>query len=231
MPDMYELFEREMPITVAVVTEPILQPPIADIVELRADIYTQMQDPNALREQCALLAGTALMYTVRAEVEGGRFAGSEAKRAALFDTASEYVDILDVEIISKAIRSKQMQQILDHDDRPIVIGSYHNLEGTPSFGQLRDLYNAGMALGVDYVKIATTVNTHDDWEELKHFTMKQSEEGGLITVGMGAYGPLSRIVLPDLGSLLVYAPVGEHVVPGQIGLDELNAIHAQILPQ
>jgi 3-dehydroquinate dehydratase-1 len=44
---------------------------------------------------------------------------------------------------------------------------------------------------------------------------------GVVTLAMGAYGPLSRVALPAAGSCLTYAAAARPTAPGQIALAEL----------
>jgi 3-dehydroquinate dehydratase-1 len=53
---------------------------------------------------------------------------------------------------------------------------------------------------------------------------------GLVTLGMGPYGPLTRIVLPAAGSLLTYGSVGRPTAPGQLSVAEIRRLFDSLLP-
>jgi 3-dehydroquinate dehydratase-1 len=43
---------------------------------------------------------------------------------------------------------------------------------------------------------------------------------GVITIGMGAHGALSRVLFPALGSLMTYTFIGVPTAPGQLELED-----------
>ena len=226
MNTLFELLERKRPPVAAVLTGPITEAPSTEVIEVRADIFTDLQNPKLLKK---CLAGAAftdkrVLFTLRESAESGMWVGSEGRKLLLLSRAMPFVDGVDVEL-QKGSLVEDVRAIVDEDERSsetVVIGSYHDLEGTPSPLLMNDLYYAGLDRGADYVKFATTVNTKDDLDTLVEFTEKVGQDGGLITVGMGELGPESRRSLPLVGSRMCYAPIGEAVVPGQISIDALN---------
>jgi 3-dehydroquinate dehydratase-1 len=53
---------------------------------------------------------------------------------------------------------------------------------------------------------------------------------GVVTLGMGPWGPLTRVVLPAAGSLLTYGSVGRPTAPGQVSVAELRGLFDSLLP-
>ena len=83
--------------------------------------------------------------------------------------------------------------------------------------------------GADLVKIACSLGGMDDFRVLMAFTADHAAEG-VITVGMGEWGPLSRLTSPALGSLLSYGFTGEETAPGQLSVQDLASEFERLYP-
>ncbi len=190
----------------------------ADLLELRVDTFRRL-DVEGLKEDvaCARSTGLPLLLTVRSASEGGRTRMDDTQRLSLYRELIPLVDGVDVELSATSIVKDVVRLARDRKKR--VILSYHNFSATPPEGRLRALVRCGRRLGADAVKIATTVKNTED---LKRLTALLLREEGLIVIGMGRRGLVSRVLFPYLGSLLTYAGVSGRTAPGQPAVKELK---------
>jgi 3-dehydroquinate dehydratase-1 len=199
----------------------------ADIVELRGDLF---DDPSVPRVTAALerlaAAGRPVLFTARAATEGGR-AMPEDRRGALYDAALPLVHALDVEIASHALATRLAPRAHARGCRLVL--SAHDFSRTPPVDELDALVERGRTLGADLVKLATTTETLADVQTLLAVTLVRRTTG-LVTLGMGPYGPLTRVVLPAAGSLLTYGSVGRPTAPGQLSVAEIRRLFDSLLP-
>ncbi len=199
----------------------------ADMVELRADLFAA-PSPEAVVPALRRLrdAGRPVILTARAEREGGR-AMPEATRAAIYAAGIAHADAVDVEIASEALARDVVAQARD-TDRTVIL-SAHDFATTPPRDRLLALVDDGFARGADVVKLATTAATPQDLRTLVDVTLA-ARERGVVTLGMGPFGPLSRVVLPAAGSLLTFAAAGRPTAPGQLPVAELASLLRRLWP-
>lgn len=76
--------------------------------------------------------------------------------------------------------------------------------------------------GADFVKIAATLDTTEDFKKLVSLHGHRSD---IIVAGMGPLGGLLRVFGPMLGSYLTYCSVGEPTATGQLDLRMMNEIY------
>jgi 3-dehydroquinate dehydratase-1 len=200
---------------------------VADLLELRADLFDEPSVSHVLDAVARLRAtGRPIVFTVRAASEGGR-AMPEARRAELYRAALPHVDAIDVEIASLALVT-ELVPVARAAGRTVVL-SAHDFVVTPSRATLLALVEAARTLGADLPKVATHTTTLEDLHTLIDVT-RTAAAGGIVTLGMGALGPLSRIVLPAAGSLLTYGAAGGGTAPGQTPVAELAALVGRLFP-
>jgi 3-dehydroquinate dehydratase-1 len=178
---------------------------IGSVAEIRADKFASVE-PDYLAEQAKRFAGIPLLLTIRYEPEQGGWEGTEQERFELFSDLITGVDGVDIELRSEILRDV-VALARDHDKAVLI--SNHDYKTTQPTATLEAKLDEALILNPDYVKFATTVNTPEEYHQLVDFTQEDGTEGDLITVGMGAYGPLSRIALPASGSQLIYAYAGD----------------------
>lgn len=199
----------------------------ADVLELRADLF---DDPSEARVADALArleaTGKPIVFTVRAGAEGGR-AMAETQRAALYHRALAGVAAVDVEIASAALVADVVPAARALG-RAVIL-SAHDFAATPSREALLGLVARARALGADLPKLATRAATPDDLATLLDVTLAARADG-VVTLGMGPLGPLSRIALPAAGSRLTYGAAGGGTAPGQTPVDELAAWVRRLFP-
>jgi len=183
-----------------------------ELVELRIDQF-QSRDPAYVVGQLERLAAYPRLGTIRCASEGGAWQGTEAEREALFRGILPHVEAIDVELSAKDMLPGLIEAA--HADGKLVIGSYHDFQGTPIPKRLAGAANDGKLLGVDIVKVAVQCNSLEDVQVLAQFTGQHADKN-LITIGMGAHGMLTRIFFPAIGSLMTYTFLGEPTAPGQL---------------
>lgn len=187
-----------------------------DVAELRIDQFSR-SDTDHVLAQVERFDGLPVLATVRAAHEGGDWSGTEAARLALFRSVIPTVDAIDVELSSSEIIGDVIAHAKRHDK--VVIVSYHEFRLTPELAALEAVIDEAKDLGADCVKIATMARTTDDLRTLAMLTLKAADRG-LIVIAMGAFGSLSRIFFPALGSRLTYSFIGDRPAPGQLSFAE-----------
>jgi 3-dehydroquinate dehydratase-1 len=199
----------------------------ADLVEVRADLFDD-PEPGAMVTALRRLraAGRPIVFTVRSAAEGGKPL-DEARRAALYNAALPHVDAVDAEIVSTAL-IVDLVPAARAAGRPVIL-SAHALEATPTQDGLVSLVDRGFGLGADLVKLAAHAASIDDLRVLLAVTLA-ARRRGIVTLAMGPYGPLSRVILPAAGSLLTYGHVGRATAPGQLPVAELADVLRRLYP-
>ena len=198
-----------------------------DVVELRADLFDQ---PDRATVEAALgrlrAARRQIIFTARAAAEGGR-AMPEERRADLYRAALPLVDAIDLEIASADLAAELVPRA--RSAGRTVILSAHDFAATPARDALVTLVDRGRHLGADLAKLATLTTTLDDLRTLLEVTLA-TRVGGVVTLGMGTLGPLSRLILPAAGSLLTYGAAGHGTAPGQTVAADLAAEIRRLFP-
>jgi 3-dehydroquinate dehydratase-1 len=199
----------------------------ADVVEVRADLFDDPR-PDTLVQALARLraAGRPVLLTVRAETEGGR-PWPDDRRAALYSAALPHVQAIDVEIVSRDLAADLAPRA--RAAGCLVLLSAHDFQATPACDVLLALIDRARALGADLPKVAAHAASPEDLRSLLDVTLA-ARDAGVVTLGMGPFGPLSRVVLPAAGSLLTYGSVGRPTAPGQVPVADLAGWLARLLP-
>lgn len=188
-----------------------------DILELRAD---QLAEPSSEQIEHTVQRlrrhGRPILLTIRSRREGGLQPIPDAQRRELFLAALNFVDAVDCELRSLRV----LRPVVDtaRQQRCPVLLSYHNFARTPSMTALRQMFAQARAQGADMVKLATQVQSREDLVRLFLFTWTH-RAFPIVTMGMGPVGSVSRLVLPMLGSRLIYTSL--EPVFGQIPLARL----------
>lgn len=177
------------------------------LVELRVD----MLDPSEYRKAKTFPVeiDVPVILTIRKPCDGGRYAGTEEERKALMADLSQglffYVDMeigLDFPELEKELMSRGVN----------IIRSLHDFNGIPR--NLPDLARSIAAKG-QIPKLAVTVRTEEDLEEVFHLGEELKDVPRKIIVGMGAYGIRTRVGYRRLGSILTFCSESD---PNGIGL-------------
>ncbi len=160
--------------------------------------------------------------------EGGKWSGNEARRVEKLLQATELgADMVDIEL-----RTKNLGKIVPAiKKRGKCLLSYHNLEKTPSLDDMKGIVRQQLKSGADICKVVTTARGFED-----NLTVLQliSEFPGvkLISLAMGPFGIVSRVLCPLVGGEFTYASIekGKESAEGQITVQELKKIYKMIIP-
>jgi 3-dehydroquinate dehydratase-1/3-dehydroquinate dehydratase/shikimate dehydrogenase len=195
---------------------------LADVIEIRLDSIPQPEINNFIKE-----LNRPLLFTNRAQWEGGLYGGDEAARTGLLldaiNAGAAYVDIemktayeLREEVIGRA-GAQQTQ----------VIVSWHNFDETPPSIELEEIFNEQYFSGAQIGKIVTMAKTSEDvLRVLSLQLLAREKDFPLIAFCMGRVGMISRLATVELGGYMTYAAPdsGRATAPGQLQVSTLRAM-------
>lgn len=186
----------------------------ADLFEMRIDCYkASMDEIEKYLESVRSVIGLPMIGTVR-ENEW-----TMKDRVTIFRAVMPFVDSIDLELGTSI-----SDEVKTFAKGKTIIISEHDYQKTPSDAAMRDMVRRSVDQGADIVKIAVMANSSDDVKRLFHFT----EECGfpIVSIAMGPFGTVSRVIAPLFGSLFTYGYIGKPVAPGQLSaltlIDEIN---------
>lgn len=183
----------------------------ADMIELRLDLVAEpIQTIKAIRKATT----KPLIATNRLQTEGGRFLGSERERIELLVQASEFADLVDIEL-----QAELKDEFISQVNRPAIV-SYHDFRGMPEIDELVLILERMRSDGAAIAKIAVTPANLKDCLDLLGFLL--AADMPLCLIAMGDLGRHLRAVAPLYGSALAYGYVRESTAPGQMSLAELS---------
>lgn len=212
----------------------------ARVVEWRLDRFRpDLEDAEHHREavlaalgplRAALGADRALLVTFRTTAEGGQRPYGPRALVSLLEAlitgrragTQSAVDLVDIEtshdpaVVASVIDSARRHGIA-------VIGSFHDMEGTPDEETIAGILREQRRLGADIPKVAVTPRTSRDVLTLLSASLAVAEEqtGPHIAISMGTLGASSRVAAEAFGSCATFATAGEGSAPGQLGADDV----------
>lgn len=201
-----------------------------DIIEWRVDFFDKAAEHDAV---CAMvdtlkarMANLPLIFTFRSQREGGQpVAMGEKEIFALnvsvcLQTAAEYIDC---ELSSRPENISALRTAATAGGTKII-GSYHNFTATPSARELVDKLTQAQAHGLDVAKAAVMPQKPEDVLTLLGATLeaKQTLEIPLITMSMGKFGAVSRLIGGVFGSSLSFAVGANASAPGQVPIEDMQ---------
>jgi 3-dehydroquinate dehydratase-1 len=203
-----------------------------DIVEWRADWYSEATDANALR-RCLralreALGETPLLVTFRTKAEGGERAVTQAEYVAICRAicSSGCADAIDLEYFTAGDDLPALIEAA-HAVKLEVICSNHDFSATPSQKEMVRRMMQMQRAGADIAKLAVMPQTRSDVLALLTATVEMVEfhaSTPVVTMSMGKLGAVTRLCGETFGSALTFASVGRASAPGQMDLDTLNTI-------
>lgn len=209
---------------VAVISDFEAPPPdlenCADIVELRLDCAAE-RDPGLLSRRVKSLRmhygqDYPFIVTIRSAREFGSWDGDEEQRLACYLAVLEDAEYVDIEAgagIALALADEA------HKRARKLIASWHT--DAPPHGR-EELEEISSALGAFYWKLAASTPTLASVVALARLMQGRDtaqKKPCPVTMGMGAEGALTRVLMPWMGSRLVYGFCAQPaVVSGQVSL-------------
>lgn len=224
------LIGRNLQIILAELKKVIAKQP--DLIEWRADFFERIDSiaevVNASKQIRQNAGEIPVIFTIRSLREGGQpisLSEDEIVQVHAAICRSKNVDIIDFELSNRKDNLKELRKIsLANAIRMIM--SYHNFEYTPAPEVLREKFTEAELLGADVAKVAVMSNSLQDVLALLNSTLeaKNAVKIPLITMSMGGYGFLTRLVGGIFGSSVTFA-VGENSsAPGQVPIADLQTI-------
>ena len=207
-----------------------------DVLEWRVDFFEALGDTahvidtaRAIRDRVGPIP---VMFTRRSSVEGGeKIALAEPQVVQLYGEvcASRLVDLIDYETVNAALDFGRLRAVSREYDIALI-GSYHNFQGTPDAAALAAKFALAHRLDADIAKVAVMPKGPRDVLTLLGATCdaSQSLPIPLISMSMGPYGSLSRMVGFVYGSALTWAVGKSSSAPGQVPIEDLRAVVATV---
>jgi len=191
--------------------------PLADLYEVRIDLIGDLWPKVVGGLKKPWLACN------RREDEGGQWQGSEAQRIGeLLQAAELGASIVDIELATQGL-----EEIVKRiKNRAECLVSFHDLDGTPSLNQLREIVGRELKAGADICKVVTTAsNPEDNLLSLK--LIREFPKTRILSFAMGPFSLSSRVLSPLVGGEFAYASIrrGKESADGQITASELRQIY------
>ncbi|MBE0474483.1 type I 3-dehydroquinate dehydratase [Rhodoferax sp.] len=205
-----------------------------DVLEWRVDFFEAIGDTAAVITAAQVIKQAAgnipVLFTRRSTIEGGeKIAIDEAQVIAMYTAVCERkcIDLIDYEMANDAANIVRVRTAAKANDIKLVL-SYHNFSSTPNLETLATKFLAAEQLGADVAKVAVMPRDPDDVLTLLAATRQASKKLRipLISVSMGSYGALTRLFGWAFGSSLTFAVGASSSAPGQVPIEDLNAVLA-----
>jgi len=196
----------------------------ADVLEIRLD---------CLRERVITpfieATDTPLLFTTRADWEGGAFQGEESERIALLAQAAEAgAAYVDCELRAPVSSLKRLKEHIAGSKTKLIL-SWHDFEITPPKKELQKTLESMQKQGAHVGKIVTTA--HDFHDVLRVLNLQEAAyECGLplIAFCMGKPGMISRLATLELGGYMTYCSPRDNsgTASGQISSSDMRSMLA-----
>lgn len=187
-----------------------------DIVEIRLDLIDASTPRWVENAQAIEARGQPVIITIRLAEEGGQWRQADETRIPLFETALRQLAVVDIELRSPILQ--QVSALASRHQRALIV-SHHDFQKTPPAKELKKIMARAANFGT-VVKIATLAKTEEDVAVLRSL-LDGNRSTPLCVLGMGPFGPRTRIEFPKLGSCLTYGYLDAPVAPGQVSAREL----------
>ena len=204
-----------------------------DLLEWRVDFFSGIADNDrvvALSRDLQQQTEIPILFTRRSIREGGQpIPLDEAQVFTLYAAVcgAGSVDLFDYELSVDPHYFRQAVA-LAKDTGCRLVASYHNFQETPDAATLLAKFVAMEQAGADVAKIAVMPKELRDVLTLLEATLtaRNTIELPLISMAMGAYGSLTRLFGWMFGSSVSFAVGESSSAPGQIPIEQLNAVVA-----
>ncbi len=203
-----------------------------DIIEWRADFFEGIANTEGVVSAARQIRQTAgeipVIFTIRSSREGGQpISLSEAEIVQVHSAVcrSQSVDIIDFELSNRRENLETVRETSLHNGVKLIM-SYHNFENTPNSTVINAKLAEAERMGADIAKVAVMSKNLEDILTLLSSTLvaKNTLRIPVITMSMGGYGSLTRLVGGAFGSAVTFA-VGENSsAPGQVPIGELKTV-------
>ncbi|MDD2809058.1 type I 3-dehydroquinate dehydratase [Rhodoferax sp.] len=212
----------------------VVLPKKPDVLEWRVDFFEQIGQLEAVIAVVAAIkkeaGGVPLLFTRRSVLEGGEpIALLEDQVVALLTAVcqSKTIDLVDYELVNDADHLAQVRAAAKANGIQLVL-SYHNFACTPALDELVAKFLLAEQCGADVAKVAVMPQNLDDVLTLLTATHQARSKLHipLISMAMGPLGAVTRLVGGVFGSSLTFAVGASSSAPGQVPIEDLNAVLA-----
>lgn len=212
----------------------VVLPKQPDVLEWRVDYFDAIGDSAAVIAAAKAIKQAAgdipLLFTRRSTLEGGeKIALNEDQVIAMYTAVceSKSIDLIDYEMANDAANIALVRTAAETNGIKLVL-SFHNFSYTPGLETLASKFLTADQLGADVAKVAVMPRDLDDVLTLLTATRAASKKMRipLISMSMGPYGALTRMVGGVFGSALSFAVGASSSAPGQVPIEDLNAVLA-----
>ena len=197
----------------------------ADLFELRLDALGA--GPDVIEFAKRHHDTVPLLITARDPIEGGLNSLSFAERSAYLNSLLPFASAIDIELANVIPFADLLAEAKSRNVK--VVLSNHNFLGFDHMATIEAIAEA-QAAGADVAKAAVTLS---DPVDLSLFESLLADMSGspFSLMGMGPYGPVSRILAAQHGSLLNYGFLGDQATaPGQWPAQLLKEVLAATPP-
>ena len=184
--------------------------------ELRLDCLIGCLDE--LERKASTLRAPCII-TARHPAEGGANQLSLLQRRQVLERFLPHAKYVDLELRSHGSLSSALGPAL----KKKKIVSFHDFKNTPSVVRLQAKARKAKICGADIFKVATRTDTVAQLERLLDFVANPDVDVAISAMGIGKLGTISRIVLAQLGSVLLYGSIGRPTLPGQLSIRQLRS--------
>ena len=181
-----------------------------DLFELRLDHL-----PNLPESQLSRLR-RPLIITARHPAEGGK----RCNRKSLLRQFLPYAKFVDIEL-----RSMPELREIWTEARRLGVGricSVHDFKRTPEILILRKQFSRSRKANANIFKLVTRADSLRDLLTLFEFLWMERALMPVCVMAVGKFGPISRLLFREAGSVLIYAPLRHALYEGQLTLAQLR---------
>lgn len=212
----------------------VVLPKKPDVLEWRVDYFEPLADTHAIIAAARAIKNQAgqlpLLFTRRSTLEGGEpITLTETQVIALYQAVCESrcIDLIDYEMANDPAHIAQVRTFARANSVALVL-SFHNFSETPAPDVLAAKFLLAEQLGADVAKVAVMPTDLDDVLTLLSATHQASQQLQipLISMSMGSYGAVSRLVGGVFGSALSFAVGAASSAPGQVPIEDLATVLA-----
>ncbi len=158
--------------------------------------------------------------------EGGQWEKSEVSRIDELLKATELgADLVDIELKTENV-AKTVKLIKEMTK---CLVSSHELNGTPSLDEMKEIVHRQLEAGADVCKVVTTaLKLEDNLSVLR--LIAEFPETRMVSFAMGPLGVASRILCPLVGGYFTYASIeeGKESAPGQMTVMDLRKLYEMV---
>ncbi|EDQ88471.1 uncharacterized protein MONBRDRAFT_32780 [Monosiga brevicollis MX1] len=203
----------------------------AQAVELRVDLLASLTEDYIATQVAAIRSATKspIIFTVRTEPQGGRYAGSPAKYAALLRVGIRLgCEIVDVEADLPSDELRQLTRLVPASTT--LLGSLHFLRPCGGAQELTAaLHNCALGGRADLLKVIFTADTPGDALALveAYRVLRGTLSRPAIVMAMGQAGKLTR-VLNDQLTPVTHRLLTTAAAPGQLTAQQLDDMRAEL---